>query len=343
MARPAWSAGGHRLWAWILPALGLSAALGAEFCWAADGAKTIVVLVTPHRVYREIASSIETTFSAKGHRCVLVVLPRNPGASDDPDAEDTSTSDASVTEALQPVADAKPSLLVTVGAPATSIAQTHFKTTPTVFCLVPNALDALYADDGQSTRRALTGVTTDVAPSEQIEWISKVDPRCKTLGVLHSPGSKRTAEAIQKATADRPIKVVLVEAQRDEFPKAIDALNDKQCDGALMLADAKVYNSANVQRLLLWGVRQKRAVFAFSANIVKAGALAGQSSDNAAIVRQTSELADKVLGGADTGKLGLQYPAVVETAINERTAEMIDCVMDDGVLRAATVRFGAAK
>ncbi|MBN1491217.1 MAG: hypothetical protein JXA69_14995 [Phycisphaerae bacterium] len=343
MARPAWNAGGHRLSAWILRALGGWAALGAGLCWAADDAKTVVVLVTPHRVYREVASSIETAIGAKGHRCVLVVLPRSSGASDDADAEDTSTTDASVTEALKPVVEAKPALLVTVGTPATSIAQTHFKTTPTVFCLVPNALDALNADDGQSTRRALTGVTTDVAPIEQIDWLLKVDPRCKVLGVLHSPSSKRTAEAVQKAATDRPIKVVLIEAQRDEFPKAIDALNDKQCDGALMLADAKVYNSANVQRLLLWGVRQKKAVFAFSANIVKAGALAGQSSENAALVRQTAELASKVLGGADAGKLGLQYPAVVETAINERTAEMIGCSIDDRVLRAATVRFGAEK
>ncbi len=106
-----------------------------------------------------------------------------------------------------------------------------------------------------------------------------------------------------------------------------------------MIPDARVYNSTTIQRLLLWGLRQKKPVWTFSANIVKAGALAGMFSDAGKTARQTAELAGGILGGVAPGKIGLRYARDVGTAVNVRTAKMIEVKLDK-VVFPDTIKFG---
>lgn len=122
--------------------------------------------------------------------------------------------------------------------------------------------------------------------------------------------------------------MVSIVASRDRFPDAIAALNSSGCDGVLMIPDARVYDSPTVQRLLLWGARQKKAVWAFSANVVRAGALAGHFPDSEAVGRQAGELVGQIISGAEPAELGLQYPRQLGRAVNLNTARTIGVPMD---------------
>jgi ABC-type uncharacterized transport system substrate-binding protein len=251
-----------------------------------------------------------------------------------------AASGAETGRALARLADAKPVVVVTCGATATLLALESIPKTPVVFCTVPNALDTSFLAQESPHRKRIAGTTTDVAPQEQVEWIHKLCPNLKNLGVLQSARSKRTMEAIRPASAAKGIAVVAIDAGKDEFPKSIELLSSKGCEGVLMLPDAGVYNSANVQRLLLWGIRQKKPVFAFSSNIVKAGAFAGQYPDMQASTLQLVDLVDRIVKGGDAGKIGLEYPRKIDTAINERIADMIGISIDGQTLGAASVRYG---
>ena len=89
--------------------------------------------------------------------------------------------------------------------------------------------------------------------------------------MLYSPRSRRTAEALKSKAQTAGIEAVLIKADRKNFRRPCTNLNQQDCEGELMLPDFSVYNSINVRELLLWGIRQKRPVWAFSENIVKAG------------------------------------------------------------------------
>ena len=208
--------------------------------------------------------------------------------------------------------------------------------------MIPNILDMPFMAAESPYSKRVTGIAMDISPAERLDWITRVCPRARHVGVLHSGRSKRTAEALQAAARDKGLAVSLIDAQKDKFPKAVETLSVKGCDGVLMLPDATVYNSANVQHLLLWGIRQKRLVWAFSANIVKAGALAGEYPDAQAMLRQTAETVLKVIERSPLKPVGLVYLRQVQTAINERTAEMIGLELKSDVLESVTTRFGKA-
>ena len=165
----------------------------------------------------------------------------------------------------------------------------------------------------------------------------------KTLGILHGERTRKTVESIVQAAAHADITVVRIPARLDQFPAAIAELDAKGCDGVLMVADSEVYNAASVQRLLLWGVRSRKPVWAFSPNIVRAGAFAAVYSEPEPMARQVNQMVTKLLAGENPKKLGVQHPDKVLRAANERTAELIGIPLAKDVLDTLEARFGQKK
>jgi putative ABC transport system substrate-binding protein len=121
---------------------------------------------------------------------------------------------------------------------------------------------------------------------------------------------------------------------------SLNELGDQGGEGVLMLPDASVYDSTNVRALLVWAIRQKKPVFTFSDNLVKAGAFAGQYTQPEELGRQTGELIRQILQGKKFENISLQYPNAVLVAVNERTAELIGIPLDDETMKGVTKRYG---
>jgi ABC-type uncharacterized transport system substrate-binding protein len=211
---------------------------------------------------------------------------------------------------------------------------------PVVFFMMPNALDANFLHDDSRHRARVAGVTSDVAPAQQVDWIRRTQPDRNRIAVLCSTRTERTAEALEIAGRARGIEISPVHARHDRFPAAIDALNEGGFDGVVMIPDSQVYNSPNVQRLLLWGLRQKRPVWAFSDKVVKAGALAGIYSDPARVGNQAAEIAGEILRGKNPKAIGLRHPRSPGRAVNLRTAEMIGAELASDVLASNVTKLG---
>ena len=287
----------------------------------------VAILSRAQRSHREAAATLQQGLRHTGYESILIEL---PAGVDEPAEE----------QALRELVAARPTVVAAGGTKATSLALERLPETPVVFFLVPNALDAPFMAPDSPDRQRVTGVTTDLAPDGQLDWLATLCPRVKTIGILTSPRSRKTALTIKAAETTRGLTVVPIETNKGEFMRAIEALNASGCDAALMIPDAQVYNSLSVQRLLLWGIRQKKPVSAFSANVVKAGALTGRYGDNRVIGRQTAGLVVQVLEGADVSLLGLQYPDHVNHAVSERTAELIGIQLEPRHQGPDTIRFG---
>lgn len=286
----------------------------------------VVILQGPQASYEDAAGSLERSLASDGYTCTRLKLPP---------LQDTRQTES----VIKRLATSSATVIAAAGARATSLALKTVAKTPVVFFMVPNALDASFVTD-ESQRSRVTGVTSDVPPGQQIDWIKRLRPTGGCIGVLYSDRTKRTADAIVQAGRRKSVTVKAILARRKAFPEAIDALNKGGCDGVLMIPDAGVYNGPNVQRLLLWGIRRKKPVWTFSPKLVKAGALAGQHSNPEAIGRQAAGLVTELASGADSAKMGLVYPAHVSDAVNVRTASMIGIRFSSSVLEKVTKRYG---
>jgi len=240
-------------------------------------------------------------------------------------------------KAVRLVRSACPRLVVGVGLAATNVALRSWKDIPVLFCMAPNVKDQAFGSAGDAGR--LGGVTTDIDPSAQVAWILRLCPSLKRVGVLYSERTSQTFSVLNKAGQTRQVEMVGIRADKEQFAEALKELSGPGIEGVVMLPDASIYNSTNVRALLVWAIRQKKAVFTFSDNLVKAGALTGQYADPEAVGRQTGQWVCQVVKGQADGR-GIRYPSEVLTAVNERTAELIGLSLEESVLDDVTKRYG---
>jgi ABC-type uncharacterized transport system substrate-binding protein len=264
-----------------------------------------VVVVAGHQSsYRQAARALVETLRDADADVLLLQL-----------ASDDEGDSAKVVAQLR---NAQPRLIATAGGTATVLVLDHVPGVPTATVLVldhvpgvpvvpfmvPNLLDASFAVPDSRFHSRVAAVAADVSPVDRIKRIRQLHPGCRKLGVLYSPRTTRTIEAITTAAASFGMVVVPIQADASQFPEAIAALNQEACDAALMIPDARVYNAANVQRLLLWGLRQKKPVWAFSASVVKAGAAGGQYVEPEAVGREAARLVQRILRGQAPNTFG---------------------------------------
>lgn len=273
------------------------------------GDEPVTVLISSRGPYQTAADQAVAELKRAGVACRLVVV----------DAADKQARRAELTRLKQ----ASSPVVVAGGAALTVELLEAVPAAPVVSMMTPNAADASFVRRGSQHGRRVAVVTSDVDPQRQVDWIMATEPDCKRVAVLCSSRTQQTADAIRDAAARRRLEIIPIQAKRDKFPAAIDALNSSSVDGVLMIPDSWVYNSPNVQRLLLWGVRQKRPVWAFSPKIVKAGALAGVYSDPTQVGAETARVVQRILDGASPDSIGLRYLNSYGRAVNLHTAERI--------------------
>ena len=242
--------------------------------------------------------------------------------------------------AAHAIQEARPTLIAAAGAAAGGFALEHTTSVPVLIFMAPNALDTPQLDDTSSQRARVACVAADVPPDRQLEWMLRVQPGIRRIGVLFSKRTARTVAALERAAAARRVEIGRIEADKDQFPRAIEALQAGNCDGVLMLPDAAVYNAPNVEHLLLWGVRNHKPVWAFSANVVKAGAFAGQFVEADAVVGETVEAIRKLMSGAPPSAVGVVFPSRISRAVNEHTSDMIGVPIPAGSIGPDTQRLG---
>lgn len=293
----------------------------------AGGPANVTVLCGHRNMYESAATALIESLKKKGHNCQLVEWPK-------------SSDKSGRQRVLDQITASKPNIIVASGSSATSDVLDQIKGIPVVFYMVPNALDAPFMTSGARDQERIAGIAADISPTERIRWIKQLDMSTKRLGLLYSQRTKKTMESFREAARRHGVEIIAVETSRDLIPDAIETLSAEHVDGVLMIPDAAIYNSASVQRLLLWGARQKKPVWSFSQSIVKAGAFGGQYANDEALGRQTADLVQRILDGTPPSKLGLQFPDQIESAVNTHTSDVIELELKDSILRSNVVRFG---
>lgn len=328
--------------------------LNQALCLAAESSPKIAIVLAPYRVYEETCQTLHKTLSAEGIDNKVFTLPKGYGQDQDQEEDEQNgdspkgapppeTAPQQGPDPLDVIRQYQPDLIVSAGASVTALLAEYYTETPIVFIMVPNGLDMLKKMQAAPKHPPFAGVTTDPSPKEQIKWIKQLDPNSRRIGVLHSGRSEKTVGALIAAAREEGVTVIGIKAQRSQFAKAIAKLHEQHCDSVLMIADAGVYNAANVRALLLWGLRNKKPVWAFSANIVKAGATAGLYANYQQVAQDAVSLLKKIAKGADVRKIELIYPDRLESAINERSAQMIGLDPPAQVLRQIDIHFGKEK
>lgn len=317
--------------------------------------RVIGIVTIPNPTYKSLSENIVSRFESEGYKCLRLEIPRDiierlepPGSANsttssapgDAEGEDLATI---LDRIFKPMSEARPMLVIGLGETATVATVRTFTKVPVIFCMVPNGPDLVTRARKESSTSFVSGITSDIAPAEQLAWINKIHPQGRRVGILCSERTRQTVASFKSAAQAKRIDISAIEASKDKFPDALEALTRERCDSVLMIADAQIYNAANVRELLLWGLRNRKPIWAFSANIVKAGAVGAMYCEPEQIAQEAVDWSKQLIGKKKVPENPLKYPLQFHTAVNLRTAGMLGLQIPKDILDQVEVRYGEEK
>ncbi len=223
----------------------------------------------------------------------------------------------------------QPRLILALGSPALQRVGQDFPNVPTVFGLILS--EAIPNPQGQTT-----GVVLDFPIQTQFEWLHRVLPEARTIGVVFNP--EENAVRIQSAQVAASALGLKLDARAisspQELPAALNALANT-ADVLWGLNDRMVMTPQTARSLLLFSFRNRIPFVGLSAAWVKAGALFALERDYRDIGRQCGEIARQLLQGGRPAELAPAHPRKVLLSVNRRTAEQMKIELNESLLKDA--------
>lgn len=211
------------------------------------------------------------------------------------------------------------------------LAQSH--DTPVVAGMVLSA-DALRGAENA------TGVVLDLPMDTQIEWMQRLLPELRTVGVLYNPRENRMRiEAAERAARARGLRMISREvASPEALPEALKSLA-KRIDVLWGIVDSVVLSPETAQAVLLFSFRNDIPFVGLSAAWTKAGAIYALDWDYEDVGKQCGELAVKSLSGARAGGIAPVFPRKLNYTLNMKTVRHMRVRIPDAMVRGAAQVF----
>ena len=168
---------------------------------------------------------------------------------------------------------------------------------------------------------SLTAVFAEPAPADQLRLIALLYARPVRISAILGRDTAFLKPALQGQVEVQDF------TPGDDINRILSRI--AQNEVLLALPDIAVYNSESIRNILLSTYRHKQAVIGFSADMVKAGALASTYSEIEDINAQVAEMAASYVA---SGVLPPpQFPRYFRTIVNEGVARSLDVHVSDEV------------
>lgn len=169
---------------------------------------------------------------------------------------------------------------------------------------------------------SFTAVYAEPAPADQLRLVNLLYRRPVRVAAILGPDTAFLKPLLEGE------HVNVLEADPDEdINRLLGQIG--QTDVLLALPDSTVYNPENYRNILLATYRHKQGVIGFSADMVKAGALATTYSEVEDINAQVAEIVASYVSGGELP--APQFPRYFHTIVNEGVARSLDIEVPDNV------------
>jgi putative ABC transport system substrate-binding protein len=235
-----------------------------------------------------------------------------------------------VKEVIEAIRKEGASLLLTLGSFATREAVRKIVEVPIVAGLILDRRDLRQAANA-------TGVILEFPLEIEFQWLQRLLPGHKTIGVLFSPeenrqkidAAMRVAQNAGLTLIARPVKTP------QDLPDALNSLANR-VDALWSVADKTVLSPQMAKPLLLFSLRNHIPFIGVSEPWVKAGALYALDRDYTDVGVQCSEMALKILrDGMRASAIPPATPRKVMYSLNLNTARQLPLTIPAGMIHGA--------
>jgi putative ABC transport system substrate-binding protein len=234
---------------------------------------------------------------------------------------------------LQAIKTKNPALIFTLGSTATEAAIREIKDIPIIAGMIVHKRDLEQAKNA-------TGVILNFPLKTQLNWIRRMFPHKKTVGVLFNPKENQHLIAQARRLTEAmglTLYAKQVESPRD-LPDALDSLS-RRADVVWGLTDSVALTPETAKGILLFSFRNRIPFVGLSTSWVKAGAVYALDRDYVDVGQQCGELAGKVLREGKIQGLQPLPPRKVVYALNLKAANHMKLDLSDGIIKDAQTLF----
>jgi len=224
-------------------------------------------------------------------------------------------------------------LVVTLGVAATEALLSDPASPPVLAGLIPRlSFDRLLQSRGRQAQPRVSAIYFDQPLTRQLALLQLAFPQARQVGVLLGPQSGTRLSALRQGAAPLNLSTRLasVASDQDLYGALRHVLEGS--DVLLALADPLVYNSGNLQNILLTSYRAHVPMLAFSPAYVRAGATLALFTDPAQAGQQAAEVALAVLRGGKWPETALE-PDDFRVDVNANVARSLGLSLDAESLR----------
>lgn len=195
-------------------------------------------------------------------------------------------------------------IVIAIATPSAQIAAKHIKNIPIVFSSVAYPIAAGIVDNLEKPGNNITGVSNMIDTKMQFEFIKKVNPSLKNIGVIYNTSevnSQIFLSNFEKESADFSINVITsgVVSSNEVYEAALSLIS--KVDAVLMILDNTV--AASFTSLLNVCKKFDKPLYVLDKTYVDLGADAGLSIDYNYLSLLTYEIAIQILKGTPASNI----------------------------------------
>jgi putative ABC transport system substrate-binding protein len=180
-----------------------------------------------------------------------------------------------------------------------------------------------------------TGVFLEFPPEVEFQWLKRLLPGSRRVGVLYSAQNEAWVGGAERAARAAGLELVALRVNRPaDLPHALDAIT-RGAEVLLGVADPLVLTPETARTVLLASLRERVPFVGMSGPWVRAGAFYALDRDYDDVGRQCGAMAASLLRGQGTPPRP-EPPRKVLYSINGLTAEHLRITVSPDILGKAT-------
>ncbi len=215
-------------------------------------------------------------------------------------------------------------LVVVIGDPALDFVR-DLEQTPVLYLLAPSA--------GELPAN-FTGIGLRILPSGQLEAMSRLMPKVRSIGALYNP--TQSGQWIQEALMSQvsTVETLLFKkvASPALVPEALKSLGNNTIDAYWLLPDELVTNPQALQALREFSIANRVPIVSFSEKYLKAGAAAAITFDMNDMGSQAAEMAARIFAGTLPGEIPVEPPRRQRVIVNTNVFRRMGVVFNEAAV-----------
>jgi putative ABC transport system substrate-binding protein len=230
-------------------------------------------------------------------------------------------------------------VIVTAGAGPTRAAKSVTRTIPIVFIAggdpVGEGLVASVVRPGGNVSGLSVPSEAEIA-GQRLRLLAQAVPGVGRVAVLSNPDSPSSEHVLGhlRGTAGQAVEVRPLEARNvEEIERVFSAMGAEEMDGLLVLPDALF--AIHARRLVDLAAEHRLPVVYGARSFAEAGGLMALYGDTAEVIRRTTAMVARILGGSMPATLPVESLTHLQLTVNAETARALGLALPRSLLARA--------